>query len=487
MIIDQLKETIDLDQVKSVQLTENSCIVSVEDSETKDKLIINGLTLKNRSVSFLDVEKTITNVTIKDMPYEVQNCFVATQMLRYGQVIPESVRRGYIKGTNIENGSRYLQMLKCDKTLPNKTNFGRFEVRIFADNNRTECKYCRTTDHPSYLCRDKPARVVRCYNCNKMGHIARDCNNEPVCSFCKQSGHSRNNCEQYITEKARRDYGSYASEILEGQQTTQEDAHINLNETFHVDRHSLNNNETDQTKSDITKSSGNNVNIILGASNAKRLGQFHQNTINASVSGATLDNVEQCISLSTSKIKTPNTHIGKVILCLGTNDVTRNRDDSDQINITATQAISKIKQTFPKSQIAVCSILPRKGRGQHLIKMNDTSNHVNGFLKKMCIRDGTLDFIDIHKEFSKQGSAIKPLFDTNDVSGVHISSAGEEKLCEIFSKYLTALPGKSEFPVTPQHDKKRNLSDITISPSSAEAKPKHTKAGSPMMSGILNR
>ena len=106
--------------------------------------------------------------------------------------------------------------------------------------------------------------------------------------------------------------------------------------------------------------------------------------------------------------------------------------------------------------------------------------------KKMCIRDGTLDFIDIHEEFSKQGSAIKPLFDTNDVSGVHINSSGEEKLCEIFFKYLMALPGKREFPVTP-HDKKRNLSDITISPSSAEAKLKHTKAGSPMMSGILKR
>jgi hypothetical protein len=33
-----------------------------------------------------------------------------------------------------------------------------------------------------------------------------------------------------------------------------------------------------------------------------------------------------------------------------------------------------------------------------------------------------LDFIDIHKEFSKQGSAIKPLFDTNDVSGGSLSS-----------------------------------------------------------------
>jgi hypothetical protein len=105
----------------------------------------------------------------------------------------------------------------------------------------------------------------------------------------------------------------------------------------------------------------------------------------------------------------------------------------------------------------------------------------------MCIRDSTLDFIDIHKEFSKQGTVIKPLFDSSDVSGVHISSSGEEKLCEIFSKYLTAPPGKREFPITPQHDKKRNLSDMTIRPSSAETKPKHTKAGSPMMSGILNR
>jgi uncharacterized protein YhfF len=78
----------------------------------------------------------------------------------------------------------------------------------------------------------------------------------------KQSGHSRNNCEQYTTEKARRDYGSYASEILEGQQTTQEDAQTHLNETFHVDRHNLNNNETVQKISVITKSSGNNVCVI---------------------------------------------------------------------------------------------------------------------------------------------------------------------------------------------------------------------------------
>jgi hypothetical protein len=48
------------------------CIISVKDLNTKEKLISGGITLKNRSVNFLDVEKTITNVTIKDAPYEAQ-------------------------------------------------------------------------------------------------------------------------------------------------------------------------------------------------------------------------------------------------------------------------------------------------------------------------------------------------------------------------------------------------------------------------------
>jgi hypothetical protein len=49
--------------VGSVQFTETDCIISVKDLNTKEKLISGGITLKNRSVNFLDVEKTITNVT----------------------------------------------------------------------------------------------------------------------------------------------------------------------------------------------------------------------------------------------------------------------------------------------------------------------------------------------------------------------------------------------------------------------------------------
>ena len=93
-ILSGIEKKVELDNVGSVQFTETDCIISVKDVNTKEKLISGGITLKNRSVNFLNVEKTITNVTIKDAPYEVSDCYIATQMMKYGEVIPGSVRRG---------------------------------------------------------------------------------------------------------------------------------------------------------------------------------------------------------------------------------------------------------------------------------------------------------------------------------------------------------------------------------------------------------
>jgi lipid-binding SYLF domain-containing protein len=66
---------------------------------------------KNRSVNFFEIVKNVTNVTIKDAPSEVRDQFIATHMSKYGQVINGSIKRGVIKGTNIENGTRYVQIL----------------------------------------------------------------------------------------------------------------------------------------------------------------------------------------------------------------------------------------------------------------------------------------------------------------------------------------------------------------------------------------
>jgi hypothetical protein len=99
-------------------MTEKACIVTLKSEQAKYKILNSEISLKNRSVNYFEIDKNVINVTIKDAPCEVSNQFIATQMLKYVQVINGSIKRGVIKGTNIENGTRYVQILNCAPILP---------------------------------------------------------------------------------------------------------------------------------------------------------------------------------------------------------------------------------------------------------------------------------------------------------------------------------------------------------------------------------
>jgi hypothetical protein len=60
---------VEIESVGSVQRTEKDCIISPIDLKTHATLITECTSLRDRTVQFLDVEKTITNVTIKDASY----------------------------------------------------------------------------------------------------------------------------------------------------------------------------------------------------------------------------------------------------------------------------------------------------------------------------------------------------------------------------------------------------------------------------------
>ena len=171
---------VEIESVGSVQMTEKDCIISLKDLKTQETLITECISLRDRTVQFLDVEKTITNVTIKDVSYELENCYIATQMLKYGEVIPGSELRSYMQDTLVENGLRYLQILNCISTLPNRTKFVRFEVLVFAVNNRTECIHCSKNTHPSYSYRHKPIfkKSVLTVQGISLGIVR-------ICSYCK--------------------------------------------------------------------------------------------------------------------------------------------------------------------------------------------------------------------------------------------------------------------------------------------------------------
>ena len=60
----------------------------------------------------------------------------------------------------------------------------------------------KPTTHPTHLDRNQHGKsdviIVTTW-----GHLARDCLSAPTCSFCKQEGHIRRDCELYETDQAR--------------------------------------------------------------------------------------------------------------------------------------------------------------------------------------------------------------------------------------------------------------------------------------------
>jgi hypothetical protein len=107
--------------------------------------------------------------------------------------------------------------------IPIMRKFGRFYVRIFADNNRIECQYCSQTDLPSYCCVRKPsmAKARACFRCNSKDHTIKDCpHSENVYYNCGKEGHIRRNCEATDHDL----YGVYMHDIHEGREADTVDA-----------------------------------------------------------------------------------------------------------------------------------------------------------------------------------------------------------------------------------------------------------------------
>ena len=127
-ILDQVKRTIEIDRIKAMQITERDCIVTVNDNHAKIKLLVEGVEVQNQHLKCMDVEKEITNITIKNTPVELADITICTYMSQFDDVVQGSIKRATIKGTNIETGTRYIQIVNCAPTIPNLTTFGRFNV-----------------------------------------------------------------------------------------------------------------------------------------------------------------------------------------------------------------------------------------------------------------------------------------------------------------------------------------------------------------------
>ena len=74
-VVSSIEEVVDLAEIKAIQITENNCLITVASNEVKEHLIIDGINIRNTYNNVYDVDRVLTNVTIKDAPYELSDVF----------------------------------------------------------------------------------------------------------------------------------------------------------------------------------------------------------------------------------------------------------------------------------------------------------------------------------------------------------------------------------------------------------------------------
>ena len=146
-------------------------------------------------------------------------------------------------------------------------------------------------------------------------------------------------------------------------------------------------------------------------------------------------------------------------MSLGTNDISKHKNDVEQVNVNFTMCIETAKQKYPFAKIGICSILPRRGKGIHLQALNAAATSVNTFVRTLCKKSTNLQYIDLWTECTPNGVPNRGIYDLNDRSGVHINSAGSEFLGEIFADFASSV-SDNEYQ-TPQSKKKLRSSTST--------------------------
>ena len=160
--------------------------------------------------------RPVTFVTIYDAPNELPPSALQARLSKYGKVF--SQRLGKLQEfPGVLNGLRHLRM-DIHTPILSYLRFGNFLLCVYYDGQPKMCRKCNASDHLGKDCNNNV-----CFNCDTIGHTARECEESVRCCICKSEEHMAIDCPHSWSRRSasQRDAAREATESLATQEVVE--------------------------------------------------------------------------------------------------------------------------------------------------------------------------------------------------------------------------------------------------------------------------
>ena len=483
-LLAELVKYVDKEDIKAIQCahSSNEYRITLKHEPAKNAILAATIKMNNKDIMLSEAEKKTDWITIAEAPVEMNDTAIIAALSAYGTVLEDSMRRGYVRGhKGLENGTRYVAIVNMQE-LPDELEIDGFPVKLY--HRETKCTHCGMTGHKSFRCPVKPDTRRRCFRCGSSSHLKNDCENEVVCNFCRQTGHMIADCDENREHRvgwrfgARNEAGSYQGQNNTNNQVLNAHAPVwqtppsktsanfispTIAQTVpeksvpHEQQNSLAN-TVDNGKDDVLvdlisfdeesekmkpNSIMNTMNVVsangsgpmdsrttllIGASNLNYI-EPPDGVMITNKSGAVLTDAISLVKLKEEELGM-TLDPEKVVLHLGTNDVTKSNKRVAPVAISFQKTLFELKERFPTSTLVLCSIPPRRGTktvsAKDTTTINQVSLTVNSIIKEQCDQsDGKMMYVDNWYKFYGSKRGVLHRLYANDGSGIHLNKDGK--------------------------------------------------------------